>query len=119
MGTLTPNEIIPAGKTATYTAAGAQGDLFTCGSDERTFLHVKNGGGSAITVSILPAQATEKVEGVGTVAVPSMGGSVGAAGDAFFGPIPADYIGPAGQAQVTYSAVTTVTAAVYHMSKVD
>lgn len=119
MAVLTLNIITSLGVTATYAAATATGDSFPSTSDERVFLHVKNGAASPITVTIPAQTASEKVAGVGPITVPSKGGTVPASGDALFGPFPRDYIGANGQVQVSYSAVTSVTVAAYSLQKAD
>ncbi|PNG27002.1 hypothetical protein [Methylocella silvestris] len=120
MAVLTPKTIIGAGlPSVAYAAATLTGDSFPSTSDQRTFLHVKNGSASPITVTILAQTATEKVPGLGSIAVPALSSAIAAAGDAYLGPFPADYIGANGQVQVSYSAVTTVTVQAYTLPKAD
>lgn len=51
MAQLTVQPIVAAGLAATYASAAGGGD--TVIPDDRTFLHVKNGGGSPITVTLV------------------------------------------------------------------
>jgi len=98
-----------AGAATTYTGPNVDGDIVDIG---RVALHVKNGSGSPITVTV---QTPVQIEGLDlaelTVSVP-------AAGERFIGPLPASVFAQpvgnanAGKALVDYSAVTSVTRAV-------
>ena len=57
MALLTRQKITEAGLTPAYAAAGAGGDTID-NADGKTYLHVKNGGGSPMTVTITPQQAS-------------------------------------------------------------
>ncbi|MFB7671679.1 hypothetical protein ACFC26_09700 [Kitasatospora purpeofusca] len=105
MATLTPQAVSIAGLNPTYSTAAGGGDKVACG--ERTFIHIKNGGGSPITVTLT---ATGSVRGQ-TVTSPTV--SVPAAGERMIGPITADLFAGAtdGLAAIGYSGVTTVTVA--------
>lgn len=105
MAVLTTQTIVPTGLAPTYSAAAAGGDKVTPGND--TFIHVKNGGGSSITVtidSVVPSNYGTDVDLV--VSVPN-------GGERMIGPIPAPRFQSLtdGLANVTYSGVTTVTIA--------
>lgn len=106
MALLAVQEITLAGLAPTYSAVSAS-DTFV--PDDRTWLHVKNAGGSADTVGIA-TPVTYRGQ-----AVADAGGSVPATtGDRMFGPFPTqDFADPTtGLATVTHSFTTTVTAAV-------
>jgi hypothetical protein len=107
MATLTTQAIAIAGLNPTFAAAGASGDKVACG--ERTWLHVKNGSASSITVTLA---ATGAVRGQ-TVTSPTV--SVPASGERMIGPLTADLFAGAtdGLAAITYSATTTVTVAAF------
>lgn len=107
MADLATQEITLGGLGAAYAAAGAGGDTLTPGED--VFLHVKNGGAGAITVTIVTPNTS-----IGGLAITDAGGSVPAAGDRFFGPFPAQHFARSsdGKADITYSGVTSVTLAV-------
>lgn len=112
MALLTVQEVTPAGITPSYAAAAGGGDTFEPLRGQAYNLHVKNGGGSSVTV---------------TVDDPT---SVGPTGAAAFNPDLAVSV-PAGQERmilidanrhqdpaddlvdITYSGVTSVTVAVF------
>lgn len=109
MAALATQTIVPGGLGPTYAAAAGGGDSFT--PDKDTFLHVKNGGGSPITVTI----AVPGTERYG-VATADLAVSVPNAGERMIGPFPADVFADssiAGAAAVTYSGVTSVTIGVF------
>ena len=93
-----------AGLTPTYSAADATGNTFP--NDGNTIVHIKNGGGSSITVT-LPTPG--KVAGV-DIADPTV--SIGAGAEKFIGPFdPRAFAQSDGSVLVNYSGVTTVTVA--------
>nr|BFD90713.1 hypothetical protein KitaXyl93_20730 [Kitasatospora sp. Xyl93] len=105
MATLSTQAVSIAGLGPTYSAAAGGGDKVAC--SERTFVHVKNGGGSPITVTLT---ATGSVRGQ-TVTSPTV--SVPASGERMIGPLTADLFAGAtdGLAAIGYSSTTTVTIA--------
>lgn len=107
MANLATQDITLAGLGPTYAAASAGGDTFT--PDEGVIVHVKNGGASPITVTIVTPNATAS-----GLAIADAGGSVPAGGERFFGDFKAVDFARAsdGKADVTWSAVTSVTLAV-------
>lgn len=50
MATLAVQAVLQSGIVPTFTAASAGGDLFP--NDGRTYLHIKNGGAGAVTVTV-------------------------------------------------------------------
>ncbi len=104
MATLTPQKPSPTGLNPSYAAASGGGDQFA--NDGDTFLHVKNGGGSSINVTIAsPTACSHGGTHPLVVAVPN-------AGERLIGPFPkARHDDANGMVQVTYSAVTSVTVA--------
>jgi hypothetical protein len=106
MATLTTQVIALAGLAPAYVSASGGGDKVTMSGD-RTFLHVKNGGGSPITVTLA---ATAAIRGQ-TATAPTV--SVPAAGERMIGPLTADLLAGTsdGLCAVSYSGVTTVTVA--------
>jgi hypothetical protein len=105
MATLATQQIVPGGVAPTYAAAAGGGDQFV--PDKDTFLHVKNGSGGSLNVTVaVPGNERYGVATADlTVAVP-------AAGERMIGPFPADAFGdPAlsGNAGITYSGVTSLT----------
>ena len=113
MATLTQQLIKRAGITPTYAAASVGGDRFAPGAD--VFLHVKNAGGSPVTVTIA---VTEKVQGdivVSNVAVTVNNGS-----EKMIGPFPLrEFLATdgSGLCDVTYSAVTSLTIAAVQIAQ--
>jgi hypothetical protein len=107
MATLAKQVITNTGVGPTYAAATGGGDNFTPDAD--TFLHVKNGGGSSITVTVAtPGSAP------GGLAIADSVTTVPAGGERMIGPFPAEQYAdpagtPAGNTFITYSGVVTVT----------
>jgi hypothetical protein len=109
MADLTKQTIDQDGLNPSYLAANAS-DKFVPG--DRTFLHVKNGGGSSINVTIV----TPKTEG--DLAVADQVVAVPNAGERLIGPFPPRLFGDdadAGKTTVNYSGTTSVTAAVFEL----
>ncbi|MGK4583483.1 hypothetical protein [Kitasatospora sp. HPMI-4] len=106
MATLPTQVIALAGLTPAYAAAGASGDKVAMSGD-RTFLHVKNGSASPITVTLT---ATGAVRGQ-TVTSPTV--TIPASGERMIGPLTADLLAGAadGLAAIAYSAAASVTVA--------
>lgn len=102
MAVLTVTQITRSGVLESLTAASSTGDSFP--NDGNTFLVVKNGGASAITVTIAtPA----KVWGID---IAELSISVGAGATMFIGPFPEPVFNDAnGRVNVSYSAVTSVS----------
>jgi hypothetical protein len=113
MATLATQSIKRAGLSPAYAAAAGGGDQFTPGRN--TFLHVKNGGGAPITVTVV-------TPGIALADVPiaDLAVVVTNAQERMIGPFPPEFFAdPAlsGQAAITYSAVTTVTVAAFDLSQ--
>lgn len=104
MATLSRESVTFSGLNATYNAVSAS-DQFS--NNGQTFIHVKNGGASADTVTI----TTPKT--VGGLAVADAGGSVPAGEDRFFGPFDRGLFNDGDDlVTVTHSYTTTVTMAI-------
>lgn len=112
MATLTVQQITRAGVDPSLSAAAGGGDSFLPGDD--VFLHVNNGGGGSITVT---------VAGQGTVLpnmdIPDVAVAVGAGTDRFIGPFPSQYFADPsdGLADITYSGVTSVTVGAFRLNR--
>lgn len=106
MATLSTQAIGAAGTIPTYGAASGGGDKVKPELGDRVFLHVKNGGGSPITVT-LTSYATVRGQAAADRAI-----TVAASGEKLI-PVYADLnTNPAdGLAAIAYSGVTTVTVA--------
>lgn len=110
MAALTVQNVARSGLNPTYGAAAGGGDTFV--NDGQVVLHVKNGGGSSINVTVDSTAPT----GVGlaqadaVVAVPN-------AGERMIGPFPPGAFNDAnGAVAVAYSAVTSVTVAAIRLA---
>lgn len=106
MADLTVSTITRSGIAPTYVAAAALGDAFV--NTGRIFLHVKNGGGGSINVTVAE-QVTADIAGYTAtdlvVAVP-------AGAERMIGPFPRSaYNDSNGKVQVSYSDETSVTVA--------
>lgn len=110
MAQLTVQKSVPAGLNPTYDAAAAGGDTFL--NDGMTVLHVKNGGGSSINVTINSVTACDQgFDHDIVVAVPN-------GGERLIGPLPTGrFNDTGGLASVSYSAVTSVTVAAIQAPK--
>ncbi|MDT3395436.1 hypothetical protein RKE29_02015 [Streptomyces sp. B1866] len=107
MAVLSAQRLPLSGLQPTYAAAASGGDQAPVG--EKLFLHVRNGGGSSITVTV----ATPGT--VGDLAVADAAQTIPAAGAAFI-PLTSTFRDPmTGRAAITYSGVTTVTVAVLQL----
>ncbi|TXS35718.1 hypothetical protein [Streptomyces sp. OR43] len=105
MATLATQTVALGGLAPTYAAAAGGGDKVECG--DRNFLHVKNGSGSPVTVT-LTSTASVRGQTAANVVV-----SVPASGERMIGPLQPDLL--LNQADnlcaVGYSSATTVTVA--------
>ncbi|MFC4034540.1 hypothetical protein ACFO3J_24130 [Streptomyces polygonati] len=105
MATLIPQVVSLAGLTPTYASAAVGGDKVP--PSDRTFVHIKNGAGAPVTVTLT---ATAKVRGqaVGNLTV-----SVAASGEQMIGPLTADLLAGVsdGLVAIGYSSNTSVTVA--------
>lgn len=103
MATLTVHRSSPAGVVFSPASAAGGGDQFP--NDGETILHVANGGGAPVTVTITPQNTLP-----GGLSLANVGGSVTNGTAKTFGPFPAEYFNnSSGRAVVTYSDVTSVT----------
>lgn len=102
MATLTVADINTAGYTPTYASAAGGGDQFS--NDGKTLIHIKNGSGGSITVTIASQVACSQ-GGTHNTAV-----AIPAGEERFIGPFPPDrYCDANGMTQLTYSGVTSLT----------
>lgn len=102
--------IAKTGLEAAYAAAN-DGDTIKVPTGNRVFLHVKNGGGAPINVTI-PAVVQKIVNAaVGEIDVPDLVTAVTNGEERLIGPFPDAYVNNLGNVTVNYSGVTSVTAA--------
>ena len=110
---LSIQEISAAGLVATYSAANVDGNSILNTSKEDICLHVKNGGGGSINVT-LQTPASSHGEPIAERVV-----AVAAAAETFFGPFNRDVFNQSdGSVYVDYSGVTSVTVAVLRVKRV-
>ena len=114
MAELTVQQITESGGAATYVAATADGDV--ADNNGNLFLHIKNGGGSEITVTIT-AQTTSVESGAyGELTKANASVAIAASGEAFIGGFaPAAFNDGDSEIAITYSAVTSVTIAALYV----
>jgi hypothetical protein len=111
MAAMTIQSLAEAGATITYSAVSSSDTIADDGT-QRTFLHVKNGGGSSINVTITAQQTSRSVPGMGAMTKSNQVVAVGAGAEKMIGPFPPDaYKDSSGLVNVAYSATTSVTAA--------
>jgi hypothetical protein len=110
MALLTTNFVsraVPLSSPA-FASCSAGGDTFAAGSE--VYLHVKNGAGTAATVTVAtPGNVQGIAESGYQFTVPAT------TGDIEVGPFPTDLFGET--ASITYSAVTTLTILVKSMGQ--
>jgi hypothetical protein len=105
MAALSTQQVTRAGLNPSYSAAGGSGDTFN--PARGVCLHVKNGSGGSINVTVASPRT------VHGLAVQSLVVAVPAGGERLIGPFPADvFQDTTGTAAVTYSASASVTVAV-------
>lgn len=110
MALLPMQTIKPQGTGPTYTSAAAGGDKVSLAAPN-TFLHVKNGGGSPVTVTVTTQAATYKGLTVADRTV-----IVAASGEQMIGPLdPSLHADINVQASIGYSGVTSVTVAAFRL----
>jgi hypothetical protein len=107
MAVLTVQEISRTGLNPSYSSAAGGGD--TVPNDEITFLHIKNGSGASIDVTI---QTPGTVDGL---AITDRQVTVPASGERMIGPFPASVY--SATLTLSYSGVTSLTIAAIRMRK--
>ncbi len=113
MATLAVQLVTPAGLAPVYSAAAAGGDQFANVADGRTFLHAKNAGGGALTVTAVRQRTSLNVPGEQPITLGNIAVSVPLTnGDRMIGPFPESFNDINGNVQLTYSGVTSLTVAV-------
>ena len=113
MATLTREVLGESGLDATYVAASGGGDQVD-NSDGRTVLHVKNGGGGSITVTVAEQLSGSTIQdpSYGTLSKSDATLVITAGDEGFFGPFKKGAFNDTSQyIQITYSGVTSVTIA--------
>ena len=104
MATLTTQNISDTGLQPTYAAASGGGDAMV--ADSTSFLHIKNGAGSSMTVTLVTPGTVDNL------AVADRTITIAAGTDQMIAVPDIYYKDPTtGLASITYSSVTTVTVA--------
>ncbi len=102
--------IVKAGVEPVYTGSLSTSDVYQFVNDGKTFLHVKNGGGSPDVVTIVSEQISDGL------ALADRTVNVPAGEERMIGPlVPAVYNDGAGLVNVSHSFITTVTQAVFSL----
>lgn len=117
MATLTVQNLVIVGDIGpTYVAASGGGDEMP--NDGDTFLHVKNGGGAGITVTLTAQVTSRDAEGFGPFTRANQVVSVGAGAERMIGPFPPKTWNNAnGRVAIAYSAVTSVTVGAFKVPR--
>ncbi len=112
MATLSTQPISRGGIVPAFAAATAGGDKFTPTKD--TYLHVKNASAGSITVTVVTPKTTSYGSAVADDAI-----AVAAATDRLIGPFPSEHYGNpvGGLADITYSAVTSLTVGAFALGE--
>ena len=115
MAELTIQQITEAGGSVTYSAAAGGGD--TADNGGSTFLNIKNGGGSEITVTITAQTTSVESSIYGDLTKANASIAIAASGEAFIGPFkPSSFNNTDGEIAITYSGVTSVTIAALYIT---
>jgi hypothetical protein len=117
MATLTAQAVVDTGLEATYSAAAAGGDQFS--NTGIQFVHVKNGAGGDITLTVTAQNTqTPSISGYGVGTKSNSVTTVTAGEERFIGPFPKQaFNDTSGNAQITYSSTASVTLAIIQFQK--
>tara|TARA_R110002051_G_scaffold4506_1_gene24302 strand:+ start:2518 stop:2862 length:345 start_codon:yes stop_codon:yes gene_type:complete len=114
MAELTVQQITETGGAATYVAAAGGGD--TADNNGHLFLHIKNGSGGELTVTITALTTTVDSGMYGDLTKSNATVTIAAGTDAFIGGFaPAAFNDGNGEIAITYSGVTSVTIAALYV----
>ena len=114
MGLITAQEISEAGVVVTYGAATADGDVVD--NEGTIFLHLKNGGGSEMTVTITAQTTSVDSPLYGALTKANASKAIAASTEVFIGPFQINaYNNTDEQIAITYSGVTSVTIAALYL----
>ena len=115
MAELTVQQISEAGGAATYVAATA-GDGDTADNNGNMFLHIKNGGGGSITVTITALTTSVDSGLYGDLTKANATVAIAGGTEAFIGGFaPAAFNDGDGEVAITYSGVTSLTIAALYV----
>lgn len=114
MAELTLQTIDADGVEPEYAAVNSE-DTVKVNSAQRNFLHVKNGSGGSINVTITAVKTSARVQGVGVVTVDDLVVAVPAGEERMIGPFTEAYMDTDGEVTIGYSSTTSVTAGVFSL----
>ena len=115
MAELTIQQITEAGGSVTYSAAAGGGD--TADNGGSTFLNIKNGGGSEVTVTITAQTTSVESSIYGDLTKANASIAIESGAEAFIGPFkPSSFNNTDGEIAITYSGVTSVTIAALYIT---
>ena len=110
MATISVQTITESGITPTFASATADGDVMD--NDGSTFLLVKNGGESSITITITAQVTSVKTQLFGETTKSNATLAIAAGAEGMIGPFsPSAFNTDNSQISITYSGVTSVTIA--------
>ena len=114
MAELTVQQITETGGAATYVSANGEGD--TADNNGNMFLHIKNGGGGAITATITALTTSVESGMYGELRKSNSATILDAGTEAFVGGFaPAAFNDGNGEIAITYTAVTSLTIAALYV----
>ncbi len=114
MALLTAINIAMAGVAPAYAAVNAS-DTLKIDDSERNFLHVKNGGGGSINVTLVAVKTSGRIDGIGNVTVSNRVVAVANGAERMIGPIPPGFADADGIVTIQYSGTSSVTAAAFKL----
>ena len=114
MALLTPQAIVAAGIVPTYSAVNSE-DTLKIDDTGRHFLHVKNGGGGSINVTLVARKTTARVPGAGVVTISNNVVAVGNGAEKMIGPIEPAFADGDGIVTIQYSGTSSVTAKAFQL----
>lgn len=114
MAELTLQEIVAVGVEPSYAAVNSE-DTVKVNSAQRNFLHVKNGSGGSINVTVTAVKTTARVQGVGVVDIDDLVVAVPAGEERIIGPFTEAYMDSDGEVTIGYSGTSSVTAGAFSL----
>lgn len=114
MAALTLQSVVLGGLQPTYSAVNSE-DTVVVNNAQRNFLHVKNGSGGSINVTITAVKTSARVQGVGVVTISDEVVAVPAGEERIIGPFTEAYIDADGTVTLGYSGTTSVTAGMFSL----
>lgn len=118
MAAVSSQTIVPAGIVPTYAAANAS-DTIAMDDAENTYIHVKNGGGSSINVTVTAQETSRRVPGIGNVTISNLVVAVANGAEKIIGPFSKAFIDSSGNLNVAFSATSSVTYGAFKLPRVS